>query len=35
MLLFPTEGQDAAREDPIQCRERLGALLKYYARKAA
>ena len=35
MLLFPTEGQDAAREDPIQCRERLGGLLKYYARKAA
>jgi transposase InsO family protein len=34
-LLFPTVSQDAERQGPVQCRERLGGLLKYYARKAA
>jgi transposase InsO family protein len=33
--LFPTVSQDPAREDSIRCRERLGGLLKYYAREAA
>ena len=33
--LFPAVSQDREREDPIQCRERLGGLLKYYERKAA
>jgi putative transposase len=33
--LFPTVNQDAAREGPIQCHERLGGLLKYYVREAA
>src|SRR3989442_1277740 len=35
VLLFPTVSQDAERQGPVQCRERLGGLLKYYARKAA
>jgi putative transposase len=35
VLLFPTVSQDAARAGPIQCRERLGGLLKYYAREVA
>jgi transposase InsO family protein len=35
LLLFPTVSQSPGREGPIQCRERLGGLLKYYARKAA
>jgi putative transposase len=35
VLLFPTVSQDAERTDPIQCRERLGGLLKYYAGAAA
>jgi putative transposase len=35
VLLFPTGSQDTEREGPIQCRERLGGLLKYYAREAA
>jgi len=35
VLLFPTVSQDAACTGPIQCRERLGGLLKYYAREAA
>lgn len=35
MLLFPAVSQDTAREGPMQCRERLGGLLKYYAREAA
>ena len=30
VLLFPTISQDAERAGPIQCRERLGGLLKYY-----
>ena len=35
VLLFPTVSLDAEREGPIRCRERLGGLLKYYAREAA
>jgi len=35
VLLFPTVSQDAARESSIRCRERLGGMLKYYAREAA
>jgi putative transposase len=35
VLLFPTIGQDTARQGPLQCRERLGELLKYYERAAA
>ena len=35
VLLFPTINQDVERADPIQCRERLGGLLKYYTREAA
>jgi transposase InsO family protein len=33
--LFPTVSQGSEREGPIQCRERLGGLLKYYEREAA
>src|SRR6267142_713710 len=33
--LFPAVGQDTERQGAIQCRERLGRLLKYYERKAA
>jgi putative transposase len=33
--LFPAVSHDSAREGPIQCRERLGGLLKYYEREAA
>jgi hypothetical protein len=35
VLLFPTVSQDPARAGPMRCRERLGGLLKYYAREAA
>src|SRR3989449_3511213 len=35
VLLFPTVNHDAERTAPIQCCERLGGLLKYYAREAA
>jgi putative transposase len=35
VLLFPAMSQGPAREGPMQCRERLGGLLKYYERKAA
>jgi putative transposase len=36
VLLFPVVShQDTARQGPIQCRERLGGLLKYYAHEAA
>jgi putative transposase len=35
VLLFPTVSQDAERAGPIQCRERLGGLLKYYTCEAA
>src|SRR5204863_5089657 len=33
VLLLPTVRQDPERTGPIQCRERLGGLLKYYARE--
>jgi transposase InsO family protein len=35
LLLFPPVSPDAERAGPIQCRERLGGLLKYYAHEAA
>jgi putative transposase len=35
VLLFPAVSQNREREGQIQCRERLGGLLKYYAREAA
>jgi len=35
VLLFPMVSQDPGCTAPIQCRERLGGLLKYYAREAA
>jgi putative transposase len=35
VLLFPTVSPDAERAGSIQCRERLGGLLKYYTRDAA
>ena len=35
VVLFPTIGQDTARQGPMQCRERLAGLLKYYTREAA
>jgi transposase InsO family protein len=35
VLLFPAVNQDEARQDPMQCRERLGGLLKYYTYDAA
>ena len=35
VLLFPAVSPEAARAGPMQCRERLGGLLKYYAREAA
>jgi putative transposase len=35
VLLFPVVRQDAPCEGPIQCRKRLGGLLKYYERDAA
>jgi putative transposase len=35
VLLFPAVSQDPEREGPIQCRERLGGLLKYYEREVA
>src|SRR5215510_4804732 len=35
VLLFPTSSQDTVRAGPLQCRERLGGLLKYYEREAA
>jgi transposase InsO family protein len=35
VLLFPPVSQDIARQGPVQCRERLGGLLKYYERAAA
>jgi transposase InsO family protein len=35
MLLFPVVRHDASCEGPIQCRKRLGGLLKYYERIAA
>src|SRR5215813_3031019 len=35
VLLFPAASQDTERKGPIECRERLGGLLKYYTREAA
>ena len=35
VLLFPTVNQDAGRAGPLQCREWLGGLLKYYTCEAA
>jgi hypothetical protein len=35
VLLCPAAGQDPERKGPIECRERLGGLLKYYTREAA
>jgi len=35
VLLCPTVNQDAERAGPLQCRERLGGLLKYYTCEAA
>jgi putative transposase len=35
VLLFPAASQHTDRESPMQCRERLGGLLKYYTRDAA
>jgi putative transposase len=34
VLLFPL-ATDRQREGPVQCRERLGGLLRYYHREAA
>jgi putative transposase len=35
VLLFPTANQNTACQGSLQCRERLGGLLKYYEHKAA
>jgi transposase InsO family protein len=35
VLRFPAVSQDTEREGPMQCRERLGGLLKYYEHEAA
>jgi len=35
VLLFPAVSPDAECQGPMQCRERLGGLLKYYTREAA
>src|SRR5215468_8285936 len=35
VLLFPAVSQDTEPKGPMQCRERLGGLLKYYTREAA
>jgi putative transposase len=35
VLLFPAVSQDRERAGPMQCRERLGGLLKYYTYEAA
>jgi hypothetical protein len=35
VLLLPTATSNQSRDHPIQCRERLGGLLKYYYREAA
>jgi len=35
VLLFPEVSQSTEQQGPIQCRERLGGLLKYYVREAA
>ena len=35
VLLLPSSSQGCESQGPIQCRERLGGLLKYYEREAA
>jgi putative transposase len=35
VILFPSAHADLSPEEPIECRERLGGLLKYYHRKTA
>jgi hypothetical protein len=35
VLLFPAVSPGTARQSPMQCRERLGGLLKYYTCEAA
>jgi hypothetical protein len=30
VILFPEESANAARDGPVQCRERLGGLLRFY-----
>jgi len=35
VLLLPAVSQDSECQGPMQCRERLGGLLRYYARAAA
>jgi hypothetical protein len=35
VLLFPSSSQKHLRAGPMQCRERLGGLLKYYTCEAA
>jgi hypothetical protein len=35
VLLFPSSNPAGGDDGPMQCRERLGGLLKYYERKAA
>jgi hypothetical protein len=35
VLLVPVASPGTARQGPVQCRERLGGLLKYYEREAA
>ncbi len=35
VLLFPAVSQSTEQQGPMQCRERLGGLLKYYTRDAA
>jgi len=35
VLLFPAVSQGPGQQGPMQCRERLGGLLKYYTRDAA
>jgi putative transposase len=35
VLLFPFVRQDTECQGPVQCRERLGGLLRYYTREAA
>ena len=35
VLLFPVVSPGTVQQGPMQCRERLGGLLKYYTREAA
>jgi hypothetical protein len=35
VLLFPSSRRAGGDDGPMQCRERLGGLLKFYERKAA